>query len=120
MTTALDSILAPVATKFIDQFGTTVKYTSKKFSAYNAETGVVDETLKNADMKAIIDTVRRRPGNTGQPETTKRLTMAASSFTIDPSEGDTVILDKITYIVSQVDSNYSGDDVATYELELRK
>ena len=120
MTTALDAVLAPVATKFIDQFGTTVKYTSKKFSAYNPTTGVVDETLKNADMKAIIENKSRRASNTGQPEISKRLTMAASSFTVEPSEGDTIILNKTTYIVSEVESNFSGDDVATYELGLRR
>jgi hypothetical protein len=120
MTTALDSVLAPVAAKFINQFGTTVRYTSKTLSAYNTTTGVVDETIKNAEMKAIIDSVRRRTSETGQGDTTKRLTMAASSFVIAPTEGDTVVLNKVSYIVDEVDSNYSGDDVATYELSLRR
>lgn len=120
MTTALDSVLAPVAAKFITQFGTTVRYTSKTLSAYNTTTGVVDETIKNAEMKAIIESVRRGASNTGQAEISKRLTMAASSFTVPPTEGDTVVLEKTTYIVDEVESNYSGDDVATYELGLRR
>jgi len=120
MTTALDSVLAPVAAKFINQFGTTVRYTSKTLSAYNTTTGTVDQTIKNLELKAIIDSVRSRASNTGQTEVTKRLTMAASSFSVAPTEGDTVVLNKVTYIVDAVESNYSGDDVATYELNLRR
>jgi len=120
MTTALDSVLGPLAFQFINKFGTTIRYTSKTLSQYNATTGEVENALKNADIKAVIEAATRRSSDTGAANLSKSITVAAQSFPVAPTEGDEVTINKVKYIVAEVDSSYSGDNIATYQLGLRK
>jgi|TARA_R110002153_G_scaffold163073_1_gene315649 hypothetical protein len=120
MTTALDSVLGPLAKQFIEKFGTTVKYTSKTLSSYDATTGTVNSTLKNASVKAIIEAVNRSATTTGASSLSKQITIAAQSLPVAPTEGDEVVIAKVTYLVADVESSYSGDEVATYNVGLVK
>ena len=51
---ALDKVLQPVALKFINAFGTSIKYTSSTLSNYDTTSGTLNETDKNQDIKCII------------------------------------------------------------------
>lgn len=117
---ALDKVLQPVASKFINAFGTTIKYTSATLSSYDPASGTLNQTDKNQDMKCIIEESKRRGDSTGLTSFSKIITVAAKSFEVAPTEGDKVLLQNVTYQVGLVEAYYSGDNVATYSLGLTK
>jgi len=117
---ALDKVLQPVALKFINAFGTSIKYTSSTLSNYDTTSGTLNETDKNQDIKCIIEESKRRGDTTGLTQFSKVITVAAKSFEVAPTEGDKVLLHNITYQVGLVEAYYSGDNVATYSLGLSK
>lgn len=118
--TALDKALLPVAEKFIKTFGTTAKFTHKKFSSYNATTGAVTASDKNLDIKCIIETSNRTQNDTGLVNIAKTITVASKSFEQAPEEGDIVKILSVVYVVGSVVENFSGESVATYTLGLTK
>ena len=118
--TALDKALLPVADKFIKTFGTTAKFTHKKFSTYKATTGAVTASDKNLDIKCIIETSNRTQNDTGLVNIAKTITVASKSFEQAPEEGDIVKILSVVYVVGSVVENFSGESVATYTLGLTK
>lgn len=120
MTTALDAVLGPLAEKFIDKFGTSVRYTSKALASYDTATGDLSEGVKSAEVKCVIENSRRQPTDAGGSDINRSITVAASTLPVAPSEGDTVKFGKVVYVVADIEENYSGDEVATYTLGLRK
>lgn len=118
--TALDRALLPVANKFINTFGTSAKFTHKKFSSYDATTGAVTASDKNLDIKCIIETSNRTQSDTGLVNIAKTITVASKSFSQAPQEGDIIKILNVVYIVGNVVENFSGNEIATFTLGLTK
>lgn len=121
MTGALDARMRSLAERLVDKFGkpVTLRRTS---STYNPVTGTTSETTANHAVNAVVELYEDRliDGSLVQVGD-MRVTVPAASLSVEPSTTtDTLILDGDTWQLVRVLPVWSGEQVATYQLQVRK
>jgi hypothetical protein len=114
MPTALDKSIRPVAANLISQFGALVTFEQLKGGSYDVTTGEVSNSTGKNDVRAIVKSSSRRHPSTGESILEKRFTIAAASLNFEPTEGMSLVLDKKRYRAVEVNTQYSGEQAATY------
>lgn len=120
--TALDTKLRATASSLLSKFGKSVTLTSLTSGAYDSSTRTTATTESNTTANAIIEDY-----NNGAIFVSgglilmgdKKLTFAASDVSM-PSPGDTVTIDSVVWSVKSVKETWSGEQVASYEVQVRK
>ncbi len=121
MTTPLDAILVGEALGLIATYGTYMEFTVPA-PTYDRTTGSVSGSGASVVRKASpplayslryadSDVVRRGDA---------RIYVAASGLTFTPDLNTKVVHDSVTWRVVDVNRLYSGDDLAAYELQVRR
>jgi hypothetical protein len=125
MTTPLDAKLVPVALKLIEKFGTNVTF---HIPANDPPT--FNPATNTAATGAITDVVRKM--SPPDPYTKEwidgklivlgdaRSFIAASGITFTPNEGQQLTYLGVKWLILKSDPLISGDEVAAYELRIRK
>lgn len=126
MTTALDTKIRPKVTAVLAAYGTNLAFSVPGTETYDPATGITTEgsvttpTVKGTPPapyeKRYVD------GDVVKVEDAMTLVsaedVAAASFT--PAQGQTVTFDSVSWDVVSVKVHRSGDQVAAYELQLRR
>ena len=121
MTTALDSILRPVARDTIATFGASLTITQTgavydPATAGNAHTPV-SQTVKGSPPSRMRLSVATPSVERGDMQTV--VSPLASGWTFTPAPADVLTFDSRSYRIIDVWPLISGDQVAAYKLQLR-
>lgn len=118
----LDNPLRGVAKTLHQKFGKAITYRRLSASAYNITTGKVAQTASDETITAVIAAFdSREVGGTVQAGDL-RVTVAATDggLTAAPALKDRIVIDSTSYEIIRVTPTYSGDQVALYELQVRR
>lgn len=122
--TKLDTRFRALATRLINKYGKSITLTSITTGSYNPATGSVINTTSAASVKAIVEDYSYRDSGTGFADGLvkigdKKFTVAAIDLSSSPKPGDTITLGSATYSVIRVIETWSGEQIASYELQGR-
>lgn len=122
--TALDTRFRSLATKLINKYGKSITLTSVTTGTYNPATGSVTNTTSSATVKAIVEDYSYQDSGSGFTEGLikvgdKKFTVAAIDLSSAPKPGDTITLGSSTYSVIRVIETWSGEQIASYEIQGR-
>lgn len=119
----LDAPLRAVSQKVIDKFGKSVTLRIVTAGSYDPAT----RTATNSDADQTVNAVITNPpaGSQFRESGTVRLgdrmvTIPAKNLTTVPDTSSLVVIDSREYEVVEVNPVYSGDQVAIYELLVRR
>lgn len=121
MTGALDTELRAAAIDLLAEYGKAVTWVSVT-ETYSEDTGSTTATRASYSVVASPPepySSRLVDGSTILA-TDFRVTIAARDLTFEPSIGDELIVDAITFRVLNVTRVYSGNLVATWEAQCRR
>lgn len=122
--TKLDDRFRPLATNLIAKYGKSVTYTSVSSGSYNTATGEAANTESTSTIKAIVEDYGSLKQSSGFESGhilagDKKFTIAAQSFSSSPKETDKITVDGITYMAIRVIETWSGEQIASYEIQGR-
>lgn len=122
--TALDTKFRSLATELINKYGKSITLTSVTTGTYNPATGSVTNTTSAVTVKAIVEDYNYRDSGVGFTEGLikigdKKFTVAAIDLSVAPKPGDTITLGSSTYSVIRVIETWSGEQIASYEIQGR-
>ena len=122
--TALDTRFRSLATKLINKYGKSITLTSVTTGTYNPATGSVTNTTSSATVKAIVEDYSYQDSGSGFTEGLikvgdKKFTVAAIDLSSAPKPGDTITLGSSAYSVIRVIETWSGEQIASYEIQGR-
>lgn len=120
--TALDTKLRATASKLIALYGKSVTLTSVSSGAYNTATQSTATTSTASTEKATIEdysngAVFASGGLIVMGD--KKLTFAAADVSM-PAPGGMVTIDDVVWSIKSVKEIWSGEQVAAYEVQVRK
>lgn len=120
------SLAAPlrvVSQKVIDKFGKSVTLRIVTAGDFDPDT----LTASNTDSDQTVNAVLTRPGGGAQFSESgtirlgdRMVTIPAKNLTTAPNTSSLVVIDSKEYEVVEVNPVYSGDEVAIYELLVRR
>jgi len=120
--TTLDDALRPVAKDLLSTFGKDLTFIVKGSESYDATTGSVTVSESSVVVKGSPPAPYARKYITGDlvKEGDVQTIIAAQGLTITPDEGQRVEFDSEKWHIVSIKRIYSGEQVAAYELQLRR
>jgi len=121
MTTALDTLLRPLASKLIAQYGKACTLRVSYNGAYDALNGAAPINYMDHAVVGVLSVPERilyDPGVVSDGDV--QLILADYVLSSAPKPGDLVTLDNFDWTVVSVQSTFSGDFAAIHTLLLRK
>ena len=120
--TVLDDRLVPLALELVAKFGkvVTFKEVTKDYTAATGdvvESGVTNHSVKVTPPEKYDDALIN--GDLIQIGDTK-ISLPKSGLLFTPIRGMQVTIDSITWKIEKVSPIYTGEQIALYELQLRK
>jgi len=116
---ALKSSLRKASRKVLNAVGGDVTIRRVTTGSYNTTTGTLGETTSDTTVKGFLEDVNSREVNELIQSDDRRLTIAASSLTYEPTTADRVVVSNISYQVIRVQAVEQDNTAITYELILR-
>jgi len=130
MSTELDLIFVPLAYNLITEFGKAVTLTQTARGAKNDDTGVIATgTATTYTIKGVISKYEASQIGSGSSTETairfgdQKIMVYAYGLPTDMDKNAklyTVTIDSVVWNVVTVTKNYSGEDVAYYDLQVRQ
>jgi len=117
--TKLDTRFRALATRLINKYGKSITLTSVTTGSYNPATGSVTNTTSAASVKALVEDYKTGFADGLVKIGDKKFTVAAIDLSSSPKPGDTITLGSATYSVIRVIETWSGEQIASYELQGR-
>lgn len=123
MATALDTTLIPKIKSIIDTYGKTVTIAVPGLTHYDADSGSVIEA------GTVTHTVKVTPPENYNSrwidgdlilEGDCQISLAASGLTFTPENGHVFTIDSQKWKVVRVQTEYTGDDIGLYVMQLRR
>lgn len=121
MTGALDKKMRATAERLVDKFGKAITL-RRTTSTFDPSTGTTSESTTDHSVNAVIEPYAERliDGSLIQVGD-MQVTVPAKSLSIDPDTSkDSVILDSVEWTLVRVEALYSGEQVATWALQVRR
>jgi len=124
MTGALDSTALNTASRLMAKFGKAMTLTRRP-GTYDPTTGMVSDTAPQVvTLNGLPDSTYRKLGQTYGSELIQSgdldVLVAAKGLTLTPAPGDELSWGPEIYKVQLVKPTYSGEQVATYNLLVRR
>ena len=123
MATALDTALIPKIKSIIDLYGKSVVFTVHGITEYDpdegsvVESGSTDYTVKSTPpenySRNLVDGDMIR-------ENDCRISISASGLSFTPTNGMPVVFDNENWRVVSVATEYTGDDIGLFSMQLRR
>lgn len=123
MSTALDKDLVPAALEMINEFGRNMEFTDPRVSSYDPVTGTGSESIcKTLTAKASppVDYEQRYIDGDSVQRGDARIFIAASGLAFIPKRDMHVKFDTFEFKAISILPLHSGEQVAAYEVQLRK
>lgn len=110
--------LTKVALTLHNKFGTAATLKQTTTGAYNPATGAASVTVTDIEVFGVPSQYGTMELGDTIEEGDVRFTIAGDAAT--PTQDDTLVLGAETYRIISIKSQYATDDVAYYELQLRR
>jgi len=121
MTTALDTLLRPLASKLIAQYGKACTLRVSYNGAYDALNGAASINYMDHAVVGVLSAPERilyDPGVVSDGDV--QIILADQPLDVPPKAGDLVSIDDVDWTVMSVSTSYSGDLAAIHTLLLQK
>lgn len=123
MATQLDKKMRATAERLITKFGKAAQYTQHSDGAYDPSTGAVSSAGPDSHNVTIAPPAGYDEhfvdGDSVQSSDLKT-SLSASMISFEPAVRDELTVDGKRYTILHVNPLYSGEQVALYELQLRR
>ena len=116
---SLNSSLRKASRKLLNAVGGNVTIRRVTTGSYNTTTGAIGETTSDTTVKGFLEDVNAREVNDLIQSDDRRLTIAASSLTYEPTTADRVVISSTTYQIIRVEKVEQDNTAITYEFILR-
>lgn len=116
---ALSSSLRKVASKVVSKFGGTVTFRRITDGSYNTTTGAISQTPSITYIKGVLEDVTNREVSDLIKIFDKKLTIAASDLTFEPTVSDQVEVSSRIFQIIQINKVEQNNTAIIYELILR-
>jgi hypothetical protein len=115
----LDSALRNIAKKVLDTFGTSITYRRILVGDYSTTTGAPVKTEIDKTIKGRLDEYKQHEIGDTVEVGDRKLTIAASDLSYEPSSEDQVLIGTNLYRIVSVKSPQATDDAAMHVCQIR-
>ena len=115
----LDSALRKVGKTILKTFGTDVTFRRVLVGEYNTTTGKPVRTEIDKTIKGRLDAYRQHEIGEFVQVGDRKLTIAASDLSFEPSSEDEVLISNKKYRIVDVTSAQATDEAATHVMQVR-
>jgi len=121
MTGKLDKQMRGLSQRLIDEYGKPVTLKEFTGNTFDPSTGTNTPSYSNHSVNGVIDDYsENRTDGTLVKVGDLRLSVPAKDLTFNPSTEDKVVIDSVEWSIVNPQRIYSGEQVATYQLQIRK
>nr|BDD45290.1 hypothetical protein 12 [bacterium] len=110
-----------LANEMIGDFGASIILRKQNTSEYDVSTGKTSQNATDYETKGVIESYSEQYIASGLVASgDRKITIAADSITVEPEQGDTIIIGSDEFSVINVGCELYADTPVIYNLQVRK